>query len=310
MAAKSKPSRGFWADFRQFFLRGLAILLPSIITLGLLIWAFGLLRDRVAEPMNARVRQVVIYAAPQLLGPERLPEWFAVTDEQLQRERLERQRATMPRVTDEQLRRAVRADNLKEYWRDRWYLQSIGFVVAVIIIYLAGILLGGIIGRRVYHTVEAFFIRLPVIKQVYPNVKQITDFLIGGGGIERTGLPGGKGIPGGKVVVVEYPRRGIWTVGLLTGGTLQAIEDLSETSCVTIFIPSSPTPFTGYTITVPRSEVHEIPLTFDEAIRFVVSGGVLVPERQQTGTDTDDTDVPNLPADGQEPPARRLASGQ
>lgn len=269
----------FLQDFRTFFLRGLAILLPSIITLGLLLWAFSFLRDRVAEPMNAGVRYGVVFVAPKILPDEHLPEWLVVSDATIEEVREERSRTGRPTLSTDQLRTQIRRQNLAQHWQDRWYLQAIGFVVAIVLIYLAGILLGGLIGRRVYHRLEQTITRLPIIKQVYPNVKQITDFLIGGnqGGFSST-LPGAD--RASKVVIVEYPRRGVWTMGLLTGGTLRTIEEKAGRACSTVFIPSSPTPFTGYTITVPSDDVHELPISLDEAIRFCVSGGVLVPDHQ------------------------------
>ncbi len=86
-----------------------------------------------------------------------------------------------------------------------------------------------------------------------------------------------------RVVMVEYPRKGVWAVGFLTGDAMKSIAKASGDS-VTVFVPSSPTPFTGYTITVPRDEVSDLPITVEEAIRFSVTGGVLVPEHQVIGT--------------------------
>ena len=276
----AKHEKGFLADFRLFFLRGLGILLPSIVTLGILFWAFGLLRDRVAAPMNSAVRQTVIFVAPQVLPDTSLPDWFLVPDAKVAELRDQRQREGLARITDEAIRKTLRSENLAEYWRERWYLEAIGFVVAMVIVYLAGVLLGGIIGRKIYAALEDFFVRLPVIKQVYPNVKQITEFLIGDRG--GKGGPVGGGSGKSKVVAVEYPRKGIWTIGLLTGESLSALEAAAGgVPCVTVFIPSSPTPFTGYTITVAKSDVQELSLTMDEVIRFTVSGGVLIPERER-----------------------------
>ncbi len=272
----SKHHKGFLADFRIFFLRGLGILLPSIVTLGILFWAFGLLRDRVAAPMNAAVRQTVIFTAPKVLSDSSLPVWFSVPDGKVEEVRSEREREGLSILTSEAIRKEVRSHNLAEYWQKRWYLEAIGFVVALTIVYLAGVLLGGIIGRRIYSALEDFFVRLPVIKQVYPNVKQITEFLIG----SKSG-PMADEAERSKVVAVEYPRKGIWTIGLLTGDTLHDLETAAGEPCVTVFIPSSPTPFTGYTITVPKKDIQELSLTLDEVIRFTVSGGVLVPDRER-----------------------------
>jgi len=82
-----------------------------------------------------------------------------------------------------------------------------------------------------------------------------------------------------RVVTVEYPRKGIWAVGFITGGPMKSIAKRSGDS-VTVFVPSSPTPFTGYTITVPREEVFDLPISVEEAIRFAVTAGVLIPDHQ------------------------------
>jgi uncharacterized membrane protein len=269
----------FWTDFRTFFLKGLGILLPSIVTLALLAWAYSFLRTNIAEPINLAVRQGVLFTAPRTVyGPgvpkEDLPAWMVVTQEELRS--AAGSADAVAELTAQQrgaLESRVRSEDLAEFWRDHWYLQGIGFVVAIVAVYLAGVLVGNYIGRRTYLRLESWLVRVPVIKQVYPNVKQIVQFLIGD---DDSKLP-----TSGKVVLVEYPRKGIWTVGLMTGGTLGSVQRVVGRPCVTVFIPSSPTPFTGYTITVPADEVRELGITFDEAIRFVVSGGVLVPEREK-----------------------------
>jgi uncharacterized membrane protein len=121
----------------------------------------------------------------------------------------------------------------------------------------------------VQRRLERVITSVPIFKQVYPYVKQVVDFL----------FSDDKPIKFNRVVAVEYPRRGIWAVGLVTGSSMRSIEEESGES-LTIFIPSSPTPFTGYTITVPHDEVHELPISIDEALRFTISGGVLVPPQE------------------------------
>ena len=82
-----------------------------------------------------------------------------------------------------------------------------------------------------------------------------------------------------RVVAVEYPRRGIWSVGFQTGEAMKSIVPKSGDS-VTVFIPSSPTPFTGYTVTIPRADLIELPISVEEAIGFAISAGVLRPPSQ------------------------------
>jgi len=273
MAAHERTFRG---DFKKFFLRGLAVLLPSVLTLWIVVQAYFFVDRSVAEPINAGLRQVVLNVAPRAFQEEQLPGWFVVRPEQIEQMRTERERQAQRPLTETEMRRQIRARNLREWWDEHWYTRFIGLFVAIVLIYLAGRLLGGYIGRRIYTRLERFITRIPVFKQVYPHVKQVVDFLMG---------QGEQRIKFNRVVLVQYPSRGIWTVGLMTGKTMSAIEGHVKEDTVTIFIPSSPTPFTGYTINVPESEVIDLPITIDEALRFVISGGVLIPDRQQLPDD-------------------------
>ena len=157
-------------------------------------------------------------------------------------------------------------DQLEAYWEGHWYLRSVGFVAAIIGVYLIGRLVASFIGRSIWKVVERALFRTPIIRQIYPNIKQVTDFLLS----ERT-------FDFSNVVAVEYPRKGVWSLGLVTGTGLQAVNEALDEEMLTVFIPSSPTPVTGYTITVRRSEVIDLPMTIDEALRFTVSGGVVAP---------------------------------
>lgn len=272
MARQVRKSRTtFWGDFKKFFLRGLGILLPSVLSLALLWWAYGFLQQRVAEPINGAVRQTILVAAPPIFGPQNMPDWYQFSESQLLDAHAERERLGLTRLNDAALRSRLQSDSFRQWWMSHWYMQAIGFIVALTVVYLAGVLVGNLIGRTVFTHVERLLTRLPLLKQVYPSVKQVVEFLLGGGASP---------LPSNRVVVVEYPRKGIWSIGLMTGETMRSIEQVVGVECVTIFIPSSPTPFTGYTITVPSSSVYELPVTLDEALRFVVSGGVLVPPTQ------------------------------
>jgi len=271
----------FWQDFKQFFVRGLAILLPSVLTLWILFMAYRFVDSNIAEPINAGIRQVIINVAPRTLSPDRLPEWFVVSEDQISQAKHQRTAEARRPISEEVLRPQIRARNFKEYWNDHWYLRLIGLVVAIILIYLAGLLLGGFLGRKVYHRFEEFLNRLPIFKSVYPHVKQVVDFLIGGD----------KKLAFNRVVLVEYPRKGIWTVGLMTGASMRSIESEAGGDMVTVFIPSSPTPFTGYTINVRKEDAIDIPITIDEALRFVVTGGVLVPTHQHVDRQEDEPPI-------------------
>jgi uncharacterized membrane protein len=259
--------RTFSSDFKQWFLRGLVVLLPTVLTLWIVVKAYQFVDSTIAEPINRGVRTAMVHGARVW---EPLRNAFDPPSDALKAEmvKLPLAEQTDPR-REGQVKARLRAARINEWWAGRWYMDLIGLVVAVIVVYVTGRLLGGFFGRRIYRGIERFITSLPIFKQVYPYVKQIVDFL----------FSSDRPLKFNRVVVVEYPRKGIWSVGFMTGDTMRAIADRSG-EAVTVFIPSSPTPFTGYTITVPLSEVREVPITVEEAIRFVVSGGVLVPDHQ------------------------------
>ena len=79
------------------------------------------------------------------------------------------------------------------------------------------------------------------------------------------------------MVAIEYPRRGVWAVGFLTGGGFTALDAEVKANLVTVFIPSSPTPMTGYVVFIPADEVVALSITVEEAFRMIISGGVIKP---------------------------------
>jgi uncharacterized membrane protein len=280
----SDPSgRTFTGDFRRFFLRGLVVLLPSILTLWIVVKAYQFIDNTIAEPINRGVR-IMLVNTTRVWEP--LREVFDPTDEEIEKAWGELPPNRQVPEARSALRARLRAQHIETWWAGHWYMDLIGLFVAIIAVYIAGRLLGGFFGRRIYRKVEGIITTLPIVKQVYPYVKQVVDFLFSD---ERP-------IKFNRVVAVEYPRKGIWSVGFLTGDTLRSIQERTGDS-VTVFVPSSPTPFTGYTITVLRQEVIELPLTVEEAIRFAVSGGVLVPghERSVAGGTEDAAEAAALP---------------
>ena len=249
------------------FLRGLAVLLPSVLTLWLLVKAYQFIDSAIAEPINTGIRSAFIQIPkhfPQIanalaIGP----------DDDALAEAANAQNITENSPAWIELSGEVFAESVNTWWTEHAWMNLLGLVVAAIIVYISGRLVGGFIGRTIYKRIEKLMVTVPVISKVYPYIKQLVDFLITDSDKPKFS----------RVVAVEYPRKGVWSVGFMTGESLQTIEAKLPDS-VTIFIPSSPTPFTGYTITVAKSDTINLPITVEEAIRFAVSGGVLVPDHQ------------------------------
>ncbi|HWB18672.1 MAG TPA: DUF502 domain-containing protein [Phycisphaerales bacterium] len=271
-------ARTFQEDFRRFFLRGLVILLPSVLTLWIVVKAYQFVDGAIAQPINEGIKLAVERAAPAIPF---IRHEFDPSDKAIDNE-ISAVAITGGVVPDRDVvRAALRSKNIREWWAKTWYMNLVGLVVAIIGVYTAGRLLGGFLGRHFYTRVERLITTIPVVKQVYPYVKQVVDFL----------FSDEKPMKFNRVVTVEYPRKGIWSIGFLTGKGLASIER-GKNAMVTVFIPSSPTPFTGYTITVPADEALELPLSVEEALRFVVSGGVLSPDTwKHRGRELGETDI-------------------
>ena len=114
--------------------------------------------------------------------------------------------------------------------------------------------------------------KLPVVSRVYGSVKQVTDFLFAERQIEYN-----------RVVAVEYPLEGVWSIGFVTGEAMRETVEAAGEPLYSILMPTSPMPMTGFTISAPRSKCRELDLTVEQAFQFCLSCGVLVPPQQAHG---------------------------
>lgn len=268
------------SNFRHFFFRGLTILLPSILTIWLLIAAYDFVQTNIAQPINRGTRELIVQAMPwprvmasqieahkQVIraNPERLAAWEDAGGE----------------ANQYWLRRDTRRELIRQWWNKyRVVLDLFGLLAAILVIYFVGAVVGSFIGRRLIDRGEKLLKKVPLVGQVYPSVKQVTEFFFGSEKEKRLRF--------NRVVAVEYPRKGLWSIGLVTGDTLRSIQEQSGGECVTIFVPSSPTPFTGYVITALVKDTIALSATIEEALRFTISGGVIVPEAERLA-ELDDT---------------------
>ncbi len=279
--------RTFTADFKRFFIRGLVVLLPTVLTLWIIVQAYRFVDKTIADPINDGLKAGLVQLT-SVWPPLQLA--FDPSEKRVNEEVATRIAMRFRVDAPQKVREDLRAENIQQWWDAKWYMHFIGLIAAIVAVYITGRLLGGFFGRRIYRKLEGAITTVPVVKQVYPYVKQIVDFLFSDERPQKFS----------RVVVVQYPRKGIWSVGFLTGNAMKSIARESG-DAVTVFIPSSPTPFTGYTIVVKRREVIEIPLTVDQAIRYAVSAGVLVPDQQLI----EDAIKPALDAEEVTAPPRR-----
>lgn len=152
----------------------------------------------------------------------------------------------------------------------RWRVIPVFLVMFIGLLYLLGKFLAAGVGRIMLGTFEALIRRLPIVRNVYSSVKQVTDFIFSEREIEYT-----------RVVAVQYPRKGIWSIGFVTGESMLDIRSAANEPVVSVLMPTSPMPATGFTVTVRKSETVDLDITIDQAIQFIVSCGVVVPMQQQ-----------------------------
>jgi uncharacterized membrane protein len=169
---------------------------------------------------------------------------------------------------------------IKSYF---WHLQEarfsikvLGVVLAVVLVYIVGLIVGNLIGRTLWKLGENALFRIPLIRAIYPAVKQVTDFVLSDKKSQFTAS---------RVVAVEPHANGIWSIGLVTGPGVRALGQPAGKEMLTVFVPSSPTAFSGYVLVVPREVVVDLPLTVEQAMRILVSGGVIDPNSDKLPND-------------------------
>jgi uncharacterized membrane protein len=235
-AARPRRRRrlGFGEDFRRFFLRGLAALMPTLITLWLLVWVWDFLWLNVGRLIISAIRVIWLQLSIRGIVPFAQPGYIG--------------RA----LNDELIGTRV-----------------LGVLLAVVLVYVVGVFVGNLLGRTAWRLAEHGVMKIPLIRAIYPAVKQVTDFLLSDKSNSQ--------FQGSKVVAVEPHEKGIWSIGLVTGSGLRPLTDATGREMITVFVPSSPTAFSGYVLVVPKDSVIELPLKVEEAMRLLVSGGVITP---------------------------------
>jgi uncharacterized membrane protein len=132
-------------------------------------------------------------------------------------------------------------------------------------------MLASVVGKALWAMVEKSIMNTPFLKQVYPYIKQVTDFIFTPEDEKKSMFS--------RVVAVEYPRKGIWTIGLVTGPGPEKVNRKTDKDLVSILIPTSPTPFTGFVIMVPKEDTIDMDINIEEALRFTISAGVITPSK-------------------------------
>ncbi len=147
-------------------------------------------------------------------------------------------------------------------------IPGLGVLATVIVLLGTGVLVANFFGRKLVEISEAILSRIPFIRTIYSGAKQIA---------ERVFDENGNSFK--RVVLLEYPRRGIWSLGFLTNEHLGEPATQSGRELVGVFVPTTPNPTSGFLVMVPPEDLQELDIRVDDALKMIISLGVAVPDR-------------------------------
>ena len=170
-------------------------------------------------------------------------------------------------------------------------IPGMGLLIVLVALTLIGALTASLLGRYFLHLSDRMLARMPVVRSIYSATKQIFETILSSQGNAFR-----------SVVLIEYPRQGIWTLGFLTGSSLGEVQHHTGRDVVNVFVPTTPNPTSGFLLFLPREDVVELSMTVEEGIKMIVSGGIVIPpDRRPKG-------LPELPLAVPQGEPRRNAS--
>ncbi len=146
-------------------------------------------------------------------------------------------------------------------------IPGFGIILAISILLLTGMLAANLFGRKLVGFWEAILNRIPLVRSIYNAVKQISSTILDSTGKSFR-----------KVVMLQYPRKGVWSIGFLTNENVSTELDSVDEDLVAVFVPTTPNPTSGFIIMAPRDELTELDITVEEGFKFIISMGVIVPD--------------------------------
>jgi len=290
--------------------RGAATILPPLITFVIIIWVVTTIDQYIFSPLTRGVRDLIFVTTADVVPSASLPASESKASEiTIKGKTYVRMQGGkyIPKEVVDYVREEFGGENLPttatemyQLFIERRYLKPhlvLPFLIAVLVLvlYLIGKIVTVRIGKITWTQIESLFSSLPFVRSVYGAVKQVSDFILAQRSMEFN-----------RVVAVEWPRRDMWVIGLVTSESFPQLEKRSGRDMLSVFIPTSPAPMTGFTVNVPVDDTVDLGISIDQAIQFIVSCGVVVPLGAPNGVPTisdENQKVPSLgPAIGPSTP--------
>ncbi len=145
-------------------------------------------------------------------------------------------------------------------------IPGLGLIFTILLVFITGMLVTNFLGKRIVAIWEAILNRIPLVRSIYSGVKKVLSALFVSGGMSFR-----------KVLLIEYPRKGLWSIAFQTGSGFTKAEQKTGEELITAFVPTTPNPTSGFLIMVPSKDVIELDITVDDALKMVISLGVILP---------------------------------
>lgn len=150
-----------------------------------------------------------------------------------------------------------------------FHIPGLGVLLAVALVLITGMIMANLLGRRLVAFWESLLARIPLVRTLYSAVKQIMEAVL------ATDAKSFR-----KVLLVEYPRKGVWSLAFMTSDDLGEVQDKTIANVISVFIPTTPNPTSGFVLMVPESDVIELDMAVEEGLKMIISMGVVVPNSQ------------------------------
>lgn len=147
-----------------------------------------------------------------------------------------------------------------------FFIPGLGLLVVLLGLTLIGALTAGFLGRATRQLIDGILNRLPVIRSLYSAINQIMETMLAN-----------KSSAFRECVLIEYPRRGIWTLGFITGTSKGEVQDVTADQLVNVFVPTTPNPTSGFLLFVPDQDIVRLKMPIEDGLKLVISGGIVTP---------------------------------
>jgi uncharacterized membrane protein len=146
-------------------------------------------------------------------------------------------------------------------------LPGLGVLLALVVVFLTGIVVANLLGRRLLQLWEAVLARIPVVRSIYSGAKQVMETVVSGNGKSFR-----------EVVMVEYPRKGLWTLAFVTGDAYPQARQIIGEDAISIYVPTTPNPTSGFFLMVSGNELIRLNISVEDGLKLILSTGVLQPK--------------------------------